>query len=263
MTQAVGVRPSGTSRPFRRAAYSARLFPDSSGAHGPPTGCSHIRSADRLAHRASVTHGFGRPLICVPSLGRVCGAHGQKIVIGGIVAAINRRVNKKGQPWAIVEIADLDAATEMFVFSATYTNFQHVLIEDSVLLVATNVNIREGRISIVAGDISSPDLGNGGPSSAPVTLTLPVHACTRPNIEALRDVLRSHPGGHRCAHCAGRQFDGAVGNGSAVPGPQESRPIRRSQGLVRSQLPDSSCRCSEFVDRVSGLSAGSSSTTPI
>ncbi|OQM77772.1 DNA polymerase III subunit alpha [Rhodococcus sp. 66b] len=120
--------------------------------------------------------------------------NGQKIVIGGIVAAVDRRVNKKGEPWAIVEIADLDAATEMLVFSATYTNFQHVLTEDSVLLVAANVNIREGRTSIVAVDISSPDLGNGGPSSAPMTLTLPVHVCTRPNIEALRDVLRSHPG---------------------------------------------------------------------
>ncbi|MDJ0105731.1 DNA polymerase III subunit alpha, partial [Rhodococcus erythropolis] len=120
--------------------------------------------------------------------------NGQKIVIGGIVAAVDRRVNKKGEPWAIVEIADLDAATEMLVFSATYTNFQQVLTEDSILLVAANVNIREGRTSIVACDISSPDLGNGGPSSAPMTLMLPVHACTRPNVEALRDVLRSHPG---------------------------------------------------------------------
>ncbi|WP_326603453.1 DNA polymerase III subunit alpha [Rhodococcus sp. PD04] len=120
--------------------------------------------------------------------------HGQKIVIGGLVASVDRRVNKKGEPWAIVEIADLDAATEILVFSSTYTSFQHALTEDSVLLVTANANIREGRTSIVAVDISTPDLGNSGPSSAPMTLTLPVHACTRPNIEALRDVLQRHPG---------------------------------------------------------------------
>ncbi|ONM48016.1 DNA polymerase III subunit alpha, partial [Nocardia donostiensis] len=120
--------------------------------------------------------------------------NGQKIVIGGIVAAVDRRLSKKGEPWAIVEIADLDAATEILVFSSIYTSFQHALTEDSILLVTANVNIREGRTSVVAVDISTPDLGNGGPSSAPITLTLPVHACTRPNIEALRDALQRHPG---------------------------------------------------------------------
>ncbi len=120
--------------------------------------------------------------------------HGQKIVIGGLVAAVDRRVNKKGEPWAIIEIADLDAATEILVFSSTYTSFQHALIEDSVLLVTANVTIREGRTSVLAVEIATPELGNGGPSSAPLTLTLPVYACTRPNVEALREVLQRHPG---------------------------------------------------------------------
>ncbi|TDP27846.1 DNA polymerase III subunit alpha, partial [Nocardia ignorata] len=120
--------------------------------------------------------------------------HGQKIVIGGIVAAVDRRVNKKGEPWAIIEIADLDAATEILVFSSTYISCQHVLTEDSVLLVTANVTVREGRTSILAVEISTPDLGIGGPSSAPIALSIPVHACTRPNVDALREVLQRHPG---------------------------------------------------------------------
>ncbi|MEV0247766.1 DNA polymerase III subunit alpha [Nocardia sp. NPDC050712] len=120
--------------------------------------------------------------------------HGRQIVIGGIVAAVDRRVNKKGEPWAIVEIADLDAATEILVFAAAYAGFQHALIEDAILLVTANVSLREGRRSVVAIDIAMPDLGNGGAPSAPITLTLPVQACTPPNVEALRDVLRRHPG---------------------------------------------------------------------
>ncbi|MFD4462786.1 DNA polymerase III subunit alpha [Nocardia sp. NPDC058480] len=120
--------------------------------------------------------------------------HGQKIVIGGIVAAVDRRVNKKGETWAIIEIADLDAATEILVFSSTYTSFQHALTEDSVLLVTANVTVRDSRTSILAVEISTPDLAIGGPSSAPIALTLPVHACTRPNVDALREVLQRHPG---------------------------------------------------------------------
>ncbi|MEU4711689.1 DNA polymerase III subunit alpha [Nocardia salmonicida] len=120
--------------------------------------------------------------------------HGQKIVIGGIVAAVDRRVNKKGEPWAIIEIADLDAATEILVFSSTYTSFQHALTEDSILLVTANVTVRDGRTSILAVEISTPNLAIGGPSSAPIALTLPVHACTRPNVDALREVLQRHPG---------------------------------------------------------------------
>ena len=120
--------------------------------------------------------------------------HGQKIKIGGIVAAVDRRVNKKGESWAIVEIADLDAATEILVFSTTYAGSQHALTEDSVLLVTANVSIREGRTSVVAVDISVPELGNADPSLSPMTLTLAVHSCTRPNIEALRETLQRHPG---------------------------------------------------------------------
>lgn len=120
--------------------------------------------------------------------------HGQRITLGGIVAAVDRRVSKKGEPWAIVEIADLDAATEILVFSSTYSQYQHTLTEDSILLVTANVTIREGRTSILATEISTPGLGENGPSSAPITLTLPVHACTRSNVEALREVLQRHPG---------------------------------------------------------------------
>ncbi|MEV6137551.1 DNA polymerase III subunit alpha [Nocardia sp. NPDC051990] len=120
--------------------------------------------------------------------------HGQKIVIGGLVAAVDRRVNKKGEPWAIVEIADLDAATEVLIFASAYTSFHSALTNDSVLLVTANVNIRDGRTSLVAVDIFTPDLGAGGPGADPMTLTIAVRACTRPNIEVLREILQRHPG---------------------------------------------------------------------
>ncbi len=120
--------------------------------------------------------------------------HGQKIVIGGLVAAVDRRVNKKGEPWAIVEIADLDAATEVLVFPSAYTSFHSSLTDDSVLLVTANVNIRDGRTSLVAVDIFTPNLGEGGSGTDPMTLTISVSVCTRPNIEALRDILQRHRG---------------------------------------------------------------------
>lgn len=103
-------------------------------------------------------------------------------------------MNKKGEPWAIVEIADLDASTEVLCFSSTYANARSVLTEDAVLLVTANVSIRDGRTSLIAVDVTVPDLRDGTAHTDPITLAISVRECTRSNIEALREILQRHPG---------------------------------------------------------------------
>ena len=39
--------------------------------------------------------------------------NGKSVVIGGIIASVDRRVNKKGEPWAIVRIEDLQGGVEL------------------------------------------------------------------------------------------------------------------------------------------------------
>ncbi|WP_438803368.1 DNA polymerase III subunit alpha [Nocardia brevicatena] len=120
--------------------------------------------------------------------------HRRQIVIGGIVAAVDRRVNKKGESWAIVEIADLDASTEVLFFPAAYANAHPLLTEDAVLLVNANVSIREGRTSLIANDATVPDLRAGTPRTDPITLAISVQSCTRSNIKACARSFNAIPG---------------------------------------------------------------------
>ncbi|MDO3650545.1 DNA polymerase III subunit alpha [Nocardia mangyaensis] len=120
--------------------------------------------------------------------------HGRNVVLGGIVVAIDRRVNKKGEPWAIVQIEDLDAGAEVLFFPATYAAVAARLAEDAIVLVTARVNVRDGRTSLFGDDVAVPDLIGAG-AGMPVVLTITTQACTKNNVVALREALQRHPGG--------------------------------------------------------------------
>ncbi|MFB8282910.1 DNA polymerase III subunit alpha [Nocardia colli] len=119
--------------------------------------------------------------------------HGRQILVGGIVAAIDRRVTKKGEPWAIVRLEDLDASTEVLFFPAAYASAAATLAEDAVVVVTAHVSIRENRLSVLGDQVTVPDLG-GLSAGNPVTVTIPVSACTVENVRTLRETLERHTG---------------------------------------------------------------------
>nr|WP_269820668.1 DNA polymerase III subunit alpha [Nocardia asteroides] len=118
--------------------------------------------------------------------------HGRTVLLGGIVVSVDRRVNKKGEPWAIVQIEDLDAGTEVLFFPATYAVVAPRLREDAIVLVSARVTVREGRTSLFGDDVTTADVA-GGPG-APVVLILTAEACSAKNVAALREALLRHPG---------------------------------------------------------------------
>ncbi|MFI6871493.1 DNA polymerase III subunit alpha [Nocardia sp. NPDC050406] len=117
--------------------------------------------------------------------------HGRQVVVGGIVAGVDRRVTKKGAPWAIVRLEDLDASIEILFFPAAYTGAAAALTEDAIVLITANVSVREGRMSLLGSRVTVPDLAG---TSAPVTVSIGVHACTPVNVRTLRETLQRHPG---------------------------------------------------------------------
>ncbi|WP_280317873.1 DNA polymerase III subunit alpha [Nocardia wallacei] len=123
--------------------------------------------------------------------GRV--GHGRKVVVGGLVAAVDRRVTKKGEPWAIVRLEDLEAAVEILFFPAAYASAATALTEDAVLLVTAHVSIRDGRMSLLGDQVTVPDLG-GLATAGAITVTIPVPACTPAAVRGLRETLQQHPG---------------------------------------------------------------------
>lgn len=119
--------------------------------------------------------------------------HGKQVVIGGIIAAVDRRVNKRGEPWAIVRLEDLQGGVEVLFFPRTYQKVGMDIVEDAVVIVSARVNIRDDRMSLFGDDLTTPDLRADGVSPV-FHLRLTPQMCTPPLLHELREILSGHAG---------------------------------------------------------------------
>ncbi|MCQ9350892.1 DNA polymerase III subunit alpha [Corynebacterium sp. 5QC2CO] len=122
-------------------------------------------------------------------------ANNTEITIGGIVSSVDRRVNKNGQPWAIIGIEDHNGArVEVMAFARTYAMIATSIAEDAIVLIRARVQYRDDRMSVVCDDLKLPDLGRNGSTSAPLRLTMRTDQCTPEMIAKLKSVLLDNPG---------------------------------------------------------------------
>lgn len=127
-----------------------------------------------------------------------------EVVLSGMIATVERRVTKKGDPWAIATIEDLDAAIEVLFFPRAYEVLREDLIEDSVVLIKGRVNWREEKMSVVGGALVPLEVGDPEPTAAarPAATTGPPVMTIRAEstvfdtavVARLRDVLAAHRG---------------------------------------------------------------------
>ncbi len=115
------------------------------------------------------------------------------VKVGGILASVNRRVNKNGIPWASAQLEDLTGGIEVMFFPHTYSAFGAEVIDDTVVLVTAKVAIRDDRISLIANDLVVPDFSNAQ-VNRPLAVSLPTRQCTIDKVSALKQVLAQHPG---------------------------------------------------------------------
>ena len=117
---------------------------------------------------------------------------GSMIVVGGILSSVTRKVTKKGDPWALVMLEDLEGATEVMFFPQSYQTAAVQLVEDSVVLIRGRVDRREDQPKIIASELIVPDLSVG--PRGPVVVSLPTPRCTPPVVDRFKEVLGHHPG---------------------------------------------------------------------
>jgi DNA polymerase-3 subunit alpha len=118
---------------------------------------------------------------------------GAQIVIGGIISAVTRRVNKKGESYAVVQIEDMVGGVEVYFFPRAYQAYGMDIAADAVVLVKARVNLRDDSMTISANDLAVPDLSQVG-VGMPISLTMPTRLCTADRVSALKQVLVRHPG---------------------------------------------------------------------
>ncbi|WP_406273322.1 DNA polymerase III subunit alpha [Nocardia sp. NBC_00881] len=118
---------------------------------------------------------------------------GTQVTIGGILASVNRRINKNGLAWASAQLEDLTGGIEVLFFPQSYSVYGMDVVEDAVVLVKARVSVRDDRISLIANDLAVPDLSAIGVAK-PLAVTVTTRMCTPDKIGELKRVLCRHPG---------------------------------------------------------------------
>lgn len=116
-----------------------------------------------------------------------------QVRVGGILASVNRRVNKNGMPWASAQLEDLTGGIEVMFFPHTYSAYGAEIVDDAVVLVSARVKIQDDRICLIANDLVVPDFSNAR-IDRPLAVSLPTRQCTIDKVSALKQVLARHPG---------------------------------------------------------------------
>ncbi|WP_433580561.1 DNA polymerase III subunit alpha [Nocardia brasiliensis] len=119
------------------------------------------------------------------------------VTIAGMISALERRVNKKGESWAIAVIEDLDAAVEVLFFPKSYSLFAADLMVDAVVVVEGRVNWREDKLALFGAHLAALDLTHLDEHrrQAPLTLEINARNTDRDSVRELKSVLLAHPGG--------------------------------------------------------------------
>ena len=113
--------------------------------------------------------------------------------VGGILASVNRRVNKNGMPWASAQLEDLTGGIEVMFFPHVYSSFGTEITDDAVVLVNAKVRVQDDRIALIANELAVPDFSNAQ-VNRPLAVSLPTRQCTVDKVTALKQVLARHPG---------------------------------------------------------------------
>ena len=106
---------------------------------------------------------------------------------------MDRRVNKRGESWAIVTIEDFHGSVEVLFFPKSYQLAAMDIAEDAIVVVKARINIRDDRISVFGDTLEAPDLVVTG-GGAPFAMSLPTRQINAETVVALKQVLGQHPG---------------------------------------------------------------------
>ena len=69
---------------------------------------------------------------------------GMEITVAGIVTLVRRNKTQKGKDYAFVTLEDDNDSIELGFFNKLFDSYQHLLVEDNLLLLNVKVAVRDG-----------------------------------------------------------------------------------------------------------------------
>ena len=119
---------------------------------------------------------------------------GDIVTIAGLVTSSQHRVAKQsGNPYGMITVEDFNGEVTVMFMGKTYTEFQHQLVADAILVVRGRVSRRDDGLNLHAQSAFTPDLG-AMDAAGPLTLALPEQRATERVVGDLAQMLRRHAG---------------------------------------------------------------------
>ncbi|QFG21447.1 DNA polymerase III subunit alpha [Actinomadura sp. WMMB 499] len=117
-----------------------------------------------------------------------------RVRLSGIISGLQRKVTKRGDPWAIVALEDHDASVECLVFPKSHMLYGHALAEDRVVSLEGRINLRDDTISVYAEEVTVLDVTGPDAAEPPVVITVAEPRVTPRLVADLKGILAAHPG---------------------------------------------------------------------
>ncbi len=115
-----------------------------------------------------------------------------QVTIAGLITSVERKISKKGNPWAIITVEDMEASIQCLFFGKAYEASASQLNIDTIVRVRGFAEARDEAVSIRAAEMEVPKIEDV--DNSVLTLTLPEQALLSQNMEGLANVLHMHPG---------------------------------------------------------------------
>jgi len=116
---------------------------------------------------------------------------GSMATFAGIVSKIERKMTKKGDPMAVVQLEDLHGGVELTVFARTLQQHSHKLHDDAVVAIKCRVNRNDDRLSISALEVMPVVLTTAEPE---LRLNFPAVSLDPDKVARLKNILVEYPG---------------------------------------------------------------------
>ncbi|MFM7125512.1 MAG: OB-fold nucleic acid binding domain-containing protein, partial [Actinomycetota bacterium] len=113
------------------------------------------------------------------------------VTLAGLVSKVERKVTKRGDHMAVIQLEDLHGGVELTVFSKTLQQHGHKLYDDAIVAAKVRVDSQDDRKSYRVIEVSPVVLSRHEPE---LRLNLPTLALDPENVARLKSILTEYPG---------------------------------------------------------------------
>ncbi|MFD0705185.1 DNA polymerase III subunit alpha [Alloscardovia venturai] len=115
-----------------------------------------------------------------------------RVTIAGLITNVERKISKKGNPWAIITVEDMEASVQCLFFGKAYEAHASELNIDTVVRVTGFAEARDEVVSVRAQDMEVPKIDDVDTST--VMITLPESVLRQDRMDNLARLIKAHPG---------------------------------------------------------------------